>query len=90
MDHENDQLPTTEPGNPYHERIAERAHAIYEERGGDDGSDLDHWLEAEREVLQQVHGDDQPADSIESEDDVLQQEPHIEEHAIELEGGVIV
>mgnify|MGYP003463222192 CR=1 FL=1 len=90
MDHENDQLPTTEPANPHHERIAERAHAIYDERGASDGSDLDHWLEAEREVLQQVHGDDQPVNSFEPEDDILQQEPHIEEQPVEMQAGVIV
>ena len=32
------------------ERIAQRAYAIYERRGGDDGSSLDDWLQAEREI----------------------------------------
>ena len=32
------------------ERIAERAYAIYQRRGGEDGSSLDDWLQAEREV----------------------------------------
>jgi hypothetical protein len=31
-------------------RIARRAHEIYEARGGNDGKDLDDWLQAEREV----------------------------------------
>ena len=31
-------------------RIARRAHEIYEARGGNDGRDLDDWLQAEREV----------------------------------------
>jgi Protein of unknown function (DUF2934) len=31
-------------------RIARRAHEIYEARGGQDGKDLDDWLQAEREV----------------------------------------
>ena len=31
-------------------RIARRAHEIYEARGGHDGRDLDDWLQAEREV----------------------------------------
>ena len=31
-------------------RIARRAHEIYEARGGNDGKDLDDWLRAEREV----------------------------------------
>lgn len=29
--------------------IARRAYAIYQERGGEHGRDLDDWLEAERE-----------------------------------------
>ena len=31
-------------------RFARRAHEIYEARGGQDGKDLDDWLQAEREV----------------------------------------
>ncbi len=31
-------------------RIAERAYAIYERRGGQDGSSVDDWLQAEREI----------------------------------------
>jgi hypothetical protein len=31
-------------------RIAERAYAIYERRGGQGGQDLDDWLQAEREI----------------------------------------
>jgi hypothetical protein len=31
-------------------RIAQRAHEIYEGRGGQDGKDMDDWLQAEREV----------------------------------------
>lgn len=33
--------------------IAERAHAIYVERGSGHGSDLDDWLQAEREIAAQ-------------------------------------
>lgn len=32
------------------ERIAQRAYAIYERRGGEDGSSMDDWLQAEREI----------------------------------------
>jgi hypothetical protein len=32
------------------ERIARRAYQRYEERGREDGRDLDDWLEAEREI----------------------------------------
>jgi hypothetical protein len=32
------------------EQIALRAYEIYQARGGTDGSDLDDWLQAEREL----------------------------------------
>lgn len=35
-----------------HQQIAERAFFLYERSGFQDGNDLDHWLEAER----QIHG----------------------------------
>ena len=31
--------------------IAQRAYELYEQEGGCHGRDLEHWLEAEREVL---------------------------------------
>jgi len=34
-----------------HERIAERAYELFQQRGQSHGSDLDDWLEAERIVL---------------------------------------
>lgn len=36
------------------EEIAQRAYALYEARGREDGHDLDDWLEAERELLEQL------------------------------------
>lgn len=33
-----------------HQRIAERAYMLYERSGFQDGKDLDHWLEAERQI----------------------------------------
>jgi hypothetical protein len=36
---------------PLEERIRLRPYEIYLECGGQDGSDVDHWLEAEAEVL---------------------------------------
>lgn len=36
---------------PTHGEIAQRAFAIYEQRGGASGGDLDDWLEAERQLL---------------------------------------
>ena len=38
---------------PLEEQIRQRAHAIYLERGGQDGSELDDWLQAEQEILSQ-------------------------------------
>ena len=35
------------------ERIRNRAHAIYEERGAAPGRDVDDWLQAERELRSQ-------------------------------------
>jgi len=32
------------------DRIAKRAHEIYESRGGEHGKALDDWLQAEREI----------------------------------------
>ncbi len=31
-------------------KIRQRAQAIYEQRGGEDGHDLDDWLQAEKEI----------------------------------------
>jgi hypothetical protein len=36
---------------PTTEEIAERAFARYQARGGEDGRDVEDWLEAERELL---------------------------------------
>jgi hypothetical protein len=36
---------------PLEEQLSRRAHEIYLERGGQDGSDLDEWLQAEAEIL---------------------------------------
>jgi DUF2934 family protein len=40
-----------EPALNNYERIASLAYALYEQRGRQGGSDLDDWLEAERQVL---------------------------------------
>ena len=32
------------------ERIRQRAHELYEARGGEDGHDLEDWLQAEAEI----------------------------------------
>lgn len=37
-----------------HQRIAEKAHELYECRGCCHGRDLDDWLEAERIVLSEI------------------------------------
>jgi DUF2934 family protein len=45
------QTPTGISNLPLEERIRQRAHAIYVERGGQDGTELDDWLQAEQELL---------------------------------------
>ncbi len=37
--------------------IALRAYELYEQEGCCDGYDVDHWLEAEQEILEGVHGE---------------------------------
>lgn len=36
--------------DPLHQEIAELAYLLYEQSGFQDGNDLAHWLEAERQV----------------------------------------
>jgi hypothetical protein len=51
---------------PSHEEISARAYALYEARGASHGDDLNDWLEAEHELLQEYservsalnHGDE--------------------------------
>jgi hypothetical protein len=43
-------LPRTGTPEPRIERIARRAHELYEARGGTDGRALEDWLQAEREI----------------------------------------
>jgi hypothetical protein len=35
---------------PIEERVRQRAYEIYQQRGGQDGSDMDDWLQAEDEM----------------------------------------
>ena len=44
--------PVSSP-NDRHEKIAQRAYQLYEGRGCVNGNDIDHWLEAEKEILKQ-------------------------------------
>lgn len=37
---------------PLEEQIRQRAHEIYLQRGGDTGSEMDDWLQAENEIRQ--------------------------------------
>ena len=41
------------------ERIAARAFEIYESRGGENGQDLDDWLQAEQQIDNEIEKDDQ-------------------------------
>ena len=44
---------TAESTNDRQEQIRRRAYELFEQRGGDDGHELDDWLQAESEVTQQ-------------------------------------
>jgi hypothetical protein len=46
--------PGTETTEPRLSRIARRAHELYEARGTQDGRDLDDWLQAEREIDDEI------------------------------------
>ena len=49
---ETDSVMEDRPSAPItEEEIAQRAYALYEARGREEGHDLDDWLEAERELL---------------------------------------
>ena len=37
---------------PSDQEIAARAHELFESRGGENGRDLDDWLQAERELFE--------------------------------------
>jgi Protein of unknown function (DUF2934) len=39
-----------QPAESRMNRIARRAHELYEARGGEEGKALDDWLEAERQI----------------------------------------
>ena len=45
------EVENTEATLPVEERIRQRAHEIWLERGGQDGSDIDDWLQAEQEIV---------------------------------------
>lgn len=44
----------TEPTPEILEQIRARAHELFEQRGREEGHDLDDWLQAEAEVTQQT------------------------------------
>jgi hypothetical protein len=57
--------PSVRPSPPTQEQIAALAHAIWIDRGCPEGSDVDNWLEAERQLRGEVRrpaaADDLPA-----------------------------
>ena len=48
------------------EEIAQRAYEIYLQRGATDGSDVDDWLQAERELSQETQASERAAAAIAS------------------------
>ena len=49
---EDPQISSIDPVEPPEEAIRVRAHQLYEERGCEDGHDLDDWLQAETELAE--------------------------------------
>jgi hypothetical protein len=49
-----DAVTTLEPAESRMERIAKRAHEIYEARGGQHGKALEDWLTAERQIDDEI------------------------------------
>ena len=64
---------TAAPAPLTHEQIAALAHEIWQERGCPEGSDIDIWLEAERQLRgsppQQTEHDPIPADPANADAD---------------------
>jgi hypothetical protein len=44
------EMPVVTQHSELHERIRARAFELYEQRGGEDGHELDDWLQAEEEL----------------------------------------
>jgi len=42
---------------PSPDEVARRAYELFQARGGESGHDLEHWLEAERELSRTAPGD---------------------------------
>jgi|SRR5580698_8281242 Protein of unknown function (DUF2934) len=51
----NHRTPLAEP--PYYLEIQARAYELYEQRGREDGHDLDDWLEAEAQLTRAARGE---------------------------------
>jgi len=47
------EIHTTQPPVDFQEQVRRRAYELYEQRGRKDGYELDDWLQAESEVVQQ-------------------------------------
>jgi Protein of unknown function (DUF2934) len=47
----NDQGAAEHPSNHLHARVAELAYSLYEQRGRQDGHDVEDWIQAEQTLL---------------------------------------
>jgi hypothetical protein len=54
--------PAGQPPESRMNRIARRAHEIYEARGGESGKALEDWLQAEREIDAELDAEHPPED----------------------------
>ena len=50
------EIPLESQPDPYEEQIRQRAYEICVERGGQHGSDVQDWLQAETEILSEKKG----------------------------------
>lgn len=58
---------TSESSPDRHEAIARRAYEIYRQRGGDEGHELDDWIQAEAELDPYTHPERAPIMDLEGE-----------------------
>ena len=62
--------------SPHPDQIAQRAHALWEKRGRPQGQDIEHWLEAERQLTQERTRNGKDLDEAERRlDGLIEQKP---------------
>lgn len=71
--------PATQRQDIPHDKVAERARKLWMERGSPGGRDLEHWLEAERQLRdEQVRGGTGSSPSQSSKKDLTEAEKRLD------------